>query len=182
MRSFAVLAVALAASCSFYYSNGDDDDIPTPLLDASLPPPDACRLPTLPAGCVANGFAALMPDGQWHMTGSATTTVCGQVGCTGSGATTTSSTIDKTMFIRRDGCFAGFGSDAMPAVDSRTAVSETGISMTCDHIAGCPRGASRWSLCVRYDGQLHYEEYTYATSTMPGAYQTSYTATAVLTR
>jgi hypothetical protein len=175
------LAVAMAASCSYYYSNGDDDDVPAPLTDAFVRP-DACDLPTLPAGCMANAFAAQMPDGEWHMTGSATTTVCGQTGGCGSGTTTTTSTIDKAVFIQRYGCFAGFGSAPMPAADSRTDVSETGISMTCDHIVGCPRGASRWSLCVRYDGELHYEEYTYATSTMPGAYQTTYTVSAVLTR
>ena len=116
------------------------------------------------------------------MTGSATTTVCGQIGCSGSGTTTTTSTIDKRVFIQRYGCVAGFGSAEMPIADTRTSVSATGISMACDHIAGCPRGASHWSICVKADGQLHYEEYTYSTSTMPGAYQTSHTAKAVLTR
>ena len=40
----------------------------------------------------------------------------------------------------------------------------------------------RWSMCVYEDGQLHYWYTGYSTSTMPGAYQTTYDTTAVLTR
>jgi hypothetical protein len=168
-----VASVASTASCTVFFHH---DDAP-PADAASVV--DACPLPVLPAACVANGFDTLSPDGEWHMTGSATTTVYG--GGSGSG-TVTMSAIDKQVFIQRYGCLAGFGSAASPPADSRTAVNTSGISFACDHIVGCPRGASHWTICVHADGQLVYEESTYMTSTMPGAYETTYDVTAVLTR
>lgn len=167
------MLVMSAASCAFYASQDPQPDATT-----AEPPVDACALPLLPPACVANAFDAVSPDGEWRMTGSAETTVYGGSGS----ATTTTTTIDEQVFIHRYGCVAGFGSSAMPAANERTVAGPSGISFSCDHNVGCPRGTSHWSICVNADGEMSYQETSYRTSTMPGAYQTTYTVTAVLSR
>jgi len=139
--------------------------------------PDACPAPMLSNGCVAGAFEALSPDGEWHMTGSASTSV---VTTLGQPATTTTGPVDKQVFIHRAGCLGGFGDTAMPTLDALA--SPTGIGYACDHASGCMRGQAHWWVCVNPDGQLIYESHSYSTSTMPGNYETSYDTYGVLTR
>jgi hypothetical protein len=127
-----------------------------------------------------------MPDGDWQMTGSATTTVCSSGGCAGSAAMTTMTALDGPVAITRSGCtgtFTGFTFNGLtPSSDPRILANTTGMSFTCEHSTGCARGEDRWSLCVEGDGQLHFSYSGYRTSTMPAAPQTLYSATAVLAR
>jgi len=132
------------------------------------PPVDACALPYLPLECVDGAFDALSPDGEWHLVGMSTTTVN-----TGSPPfQTTTTMVDKQIFIQRFGCTAGVSWTEMPAEPGAFISGANGVSYQCDHAAGCARGRSYSAICVHADGQLVYQERSDWTSTMLGAHQT----------
>lgn len=165
-----MLVVGAVVACSTHEAMKTPDA-------ADVVTPDACPVPKLSNGCVPNAFDLLSPDGEWHMTGTSSMTVVANIG---EPPMTTTSSVDKQVFIARSGCTGGFGDTAMPALNALA--SPNGIGADCDHASGCMRGAAHWWVCVDPDGKLIYESHRYMTTTMPGGYQWNYDDYGVLTR